>query len=76
MSLNKRQELFCLEYTKDLNASQSALRAGYSKKTAPFIGAENLKKPKKEQRIAELMAGRMSKVNIDSNYVLNSFLIK
>ena len=27
------------------NASEAALKAGYSKKTAPFIGAENLKKP-------------------------------
>ena len=35
----------------DGNASDAALKAGYSKKTAPFIGAENLKKPKILQAI-------------------------
>ncbi|MBU4532187.1 MAG: terminase small subunit [Firmicutes bacterium] len=30
----------------DLNATQSAIRAGYSEKSAEFIGHENLRKPK------------------------------
>lgn len=42
--LNKRQNKFCLEYLKDLNATKAAERAGYSKKTAKQIGAENLTK--------------------------------
>ena len=55
-----KQKLFIEAYMG--NASEAALKAGYSKKTAPFIGAENLKKPqialeiakrqeKKEQRL-------------------------
>lgn len=38
-----KQQLF-IKYYKG-NATEAALKAGYSKKTAPFIGAENLKKP-------------------------------
>lgn len=37
--------LFCMEYVKDLNGKQAAIRAGYSKKTAPTIASENLIKP-------------------------------
>lgn len=40
-----KQQKFADEYIKTGNASQSAVKAGYSKKTAKFIGAENLKKP-------------------------------
>lgn len=36
---------FALEYLKDLNTTQAAIRAGYSKKTAYSIGWENLRKP-------------------------------
>ncbi|MCP3683919.1 MAG: terminase small subunit [bacterium] len=43
--LTPKQKLFCLEYLKDLNATRSALDAGYSEKTAEVIGWENLRKP-------------------------------
>lgn len=36
--MNARQKLFCEEYLIDLNATQAAIRAGYSKKTAKSIG--------------------------------------
>ncbi len=42
--LNERQKRFCVEYLIDFNATQAAIRAGYSKKTAGSIGHENLKK--------------------------------
>ena len=54
MALNARQEQFCKEYIQDYNASQAATRAGYSKKTAHSIGAENLKKPAILARVREL----------------------
>src|SRR6185437_12394772 len=38
MSLTPRQERFVVEYLIDLNATQAAIRAGYSKKTANRIG--------------------------------------
>ena len=43
--LSAKQTLFVSEYLKDLNATQAAIRAGYSEKTARVIGAENLTKP-------------------------------
>jgi len=43
--LNARQQRFVQEYLIDLNATQAAIRAGYSKKTARQAGAENLSKP-------------------------------
>jgi len=43
--LTPKQRLFVAEYLKDFNATQAAMRAGYSKKTAYSIGQENLKKP-------------------------------
>lgn len=44
MALNPKQQRFCEEYLVDLNATQAAIRAGYSKKTASAIGHENLRK--------------------------------
>jgi phage terminase small subunit len=52
--LTRKQELFCQYWLEDFNASNAALRAKYSEKTAPYIGAENLKKPKIQKRIAEI----------------------
>jgi len=43
--LNEKQRLFVIEYLKDFNATQAAINAGYSKKTARSIGQENLTKP-------------------------------
>ena len=43
--MTAKQKLFCDEYLVDLNATQAAIRAGYSKKTAGVIANENLKKP-------------------------------
>lgn len=70
MPLTARQELFCQEYLKDLNATQAAIRAGYSKDTARSIGSENLTKPDISDRIAELQADRAAALKIDAEYVL------
>lgn len=45
MKFTAKQSRFIDEYLIDLNATQAAIRAGYSKKTAFSIGPENLKKP-------------------------------
>ncbi len=44
MIVTERQKRFCDEYLIDLNATQAAVRAGYSEKTAGQIGEQNLKK--------------------------------
>jgi len=50
---NDKQRLFCIEYLKDFNATQAAIRAGYSKKTACAIGIENLGKPIIQEEISK-----------------------
>lgn len=44
MALTEKQKRFCDEYLVDLNATQAAIRAGYSKKTAKQIAQQNLTK--------------------------------
>ena len=68
--LTDKQEMFCKEYLIDLNATQAAIRAGYSKKTAHSIGNENLIKPEIEARIAELKESRANRIEMDSDGVL------
>ena len=43
--MTRKQQRFVEEYLVDLNATQAAIRAGYSERTAYSIGIENLKKP-------------------------------
>ena len=69
--LTNKQEAFCREYIIDLNATQAALRAGYSEKTAKDIGCENLAKPNISGYIAELIKIRAEDANISAKYVLN-----
>lgn len=51
MALTAKQQRFVEEYLVDLNATQAAVRAGYSKKTAGAIGGENLEKPEIQEAI-------------------------
>lgn len=71
MALTQKQRLFVDEYLIDLNATQAAIRAGYSKRTAGQIGDENLKKPQIAQAIKEAMDSRSKRVQINADYVLN-----
>lgn len=71
MALTDKQEMFCREYLIDLNATQAAIRAGYSAKTANRTASENLSKPDVQSRIAELKAQRNDLVGINATYVLN-----
>lgn len=54
--MTPKQQRFCDEYLVDLNATQAAIRAGYSENTARQQGAENLAKPYIKAYIAERMA--------------------
>lgn len=73
MALTDKQELFAKEYLVDLNATQAAIRAGYSENTARFIGAENLTKPNIQERIQELMDERSKRVEITADMVLREY---
>ncbi|EMH4076955.1 TPA: terminase small subunit [Serratia marcescens] len=71
MALTDKQEMFCREYLIDLNATQAAIRAGYSTKTANRTASENLSKPDIQLRISELKVQRNDLVGINATYVLN-----
>lgn len=52
--MNDKQRAFAVEYVKDRNATQAAIRAGYSAKTAYSQAHELLKKPEIQSLIKEL----------------------
>ena len=58
------------EYLIDLNATQAAIRAGYSVKTAGSIGDENLKKPEINSAIAKEMAKRSKRTGVNQDRVV------
>ena len=68
--MTPKQKRFCDEYLIDLNATQAAIRAGYSKKTAYSIGEENLKKPELKKYIDSRMAEKESELIADQDEVL------
>lgn len=69
-NLTPKQQRFVEEYLIDLNATQAAIRAGYSEKTANEIGAENLAKPSIAKAIQDALKERSERVRIDADYVL------
>lgn len=68
--LTDKQELFAREYLKDLNATQAAIRAGYSAKTAQEQASRLLSNVMVQARIAELKSDRNEQIGIDAAYVL------
>ena len=70
MALTKKQEAFCLEYLKDLNATQAAIRAGYSKNCAGEIGFANLRKVQIQAKIAKAAAKRAERTRVDADDVV------
>lgn len=59
IKLTRKQQLFCEEYLIDLNATQAAIRAGYSEKTASSMGYENLNKPEIRRYIDSSMRSKV-----------------
>lgn len=68
--MTKKQKLFCEEYLIDLNATQAAIRAGYSPESAGSIGSENLTKPEIRACIDKAMAERSKRVGVNSDRVV------
>lgn len=68
--MNERQELFCLEYIKSTNATDAAIKAGYSQKTAGSIAARLLQNVNVRARIDELMEEVKSKKIADATEVM------
>ena len=68
--LNDKQQKFCEEYLIDLNATQAAIRAGYSSKTARSIGQRLLTNVDIQARIQELQLKRSDRTSIKADRVL------
>lgn len=73
MKLSDKQKKFCEEYIIDFNQTQSAIRAGYSAKTAYSIGNENLKKPDIQAYIKELLSKREERTQITADMVVKEW---
>ncbi|SDG47854.1 terminase small subunit [Desulfosporosinus hippei] len=68
--LTAKQKKFITEYLIDLNATQAAIRAGYSPKTSYSIGQENLKKPEIQNAIQKAKEKRAERTEITADMVL------
>lgn len=70
MKLNAKQEMFCKEYLVDLNATQAAIRAGYSERTASATASRLLANVNVLARVKELKAKRAEELELDAYWVL------
>jgi len=70
MALTSKQRRFVDEYLVDLNATQAAIRAKYSPRTARQIGEENMTKPAIQAAIARRMKDREARTEITQDKVL------
>ena len=71
-NLTPKQQRFVEEYLIDLNATQAAIRAGYSEKTAKVIAAQNLSKLNVQEAIEEAQSKRTERTEITQDYVLTN----
>ncbi|MFA9488759.1 MULTISPECIES: terminase small subunit [unclassified Mannheimia] len=72
--LTDKQKRFIEEYLIDLNATQAAIRAGYSEDTAKEMGYENLTKPHIQEAIQQAKNQRSERTQITQDDVLNGLL--
>jgi phage terminase small subunit len=69
--LTAKQQKFCREYLVDLNATQAAIRSGYSRKSAQVIGHENLTKPIIQQFIQASVEQTAEKTQTEAEWVIS-----
>lgn len=74
--LSPKREAFCLQFQTDANATQAAIRAGYSRRTAKQQGGRLLTNVAVQARLAELFARRAEKLEIDQDRIVRGLLIE
>ena len=72
--LTDKQEAFCREYMVDFNATQAAIRTGYSKRTAQVQGSRLLSNVMVKKRVDELRAKAITRNNLDVDQVIAMLL--
>jgi phage terminase small subunit len=73
MAISSKQERFVAEYLIDLNATQAAIRAGYSEKTAGSQAFDLLKKPEIQVAVAAAQQERARRTDITADRVLREY---
>lgn len=68
--LTPKQQRFCEEYLVDLNATQAAIRAGYSAKNAASIAVKLVNKSQVQERLSELRSRQSKRTEITADRVL------
>ncbi len=68
--LSGKQKLFCMEYLKDMNATQAAIRAGYSPKSAQMQSSRLLSNAMVSREIEANMRNKLNKIEISVERVL------
>jgi phage terminase small subunit len=69
--LTRKQQAFIKEYIKTGHGTNSAIKAGYSKKTAQEMASENLSKPIIKAKIEKVMSEEAKKLGLNAEYVLS-----
>ncbi|RPJ32714.1 MAG: terminase small subunit [Nitrosopumilales archaeon] len=69
--LTTKQTRFIKEYIKTGNGMQSAIKAGYSKKTAGEMAYENLNKPQIKLKIEKAMSKEAEELGLNARYILS-----
>ncbi len=72
--LTHKQRAFVQEYLVDLNATQAAIRAGYSPKTANVIACETLTKPYVAEAIQQALDKRAERTEVSQDWVLQQLV--
>ena len=73
--LSRKQKLFVDEYLVDFNATQAAIRAGYSTKSARWIASRSLRNPAVRVAIAEAQAPRLAALELSAEEVLRELAL-
>lgn len=72
--LTQKENLFCLHYVKSFNASQAAIKAGYSKQSSYNEGPRILKRPHVKRRIKELKGDLTDSLFLNAADVMNEYM--
>ena len=71
-TMTDKQARFVAEYLVDCNATQAAIRAGYSSKTAYSIGQRLMRDPDIQGEIQAGMSGLQERTELSQKYVIDN----
>lgn len=72
--LTEKQKLFCLFYVKNFNATQAAIKSGYSKNTAAEMGYENLTKPQIRDEVERIKNIKRQSIMLTEDDILERYM--